>query len=679
MKKTLFLTAALGLGSLSALGDAFTPQTIITIADGTTARGDTTLTEGVNYATACPTRVTTVQEALEQAQMATVAGSDSRHAVVKDGIGELIITGTENTVSLKSAFMVREGTVTISDGATVSNSLGTDGCNLSVSGYKAKLVLDGGHYTAKDAAHTVSSVAIGTLDGDGELTLTNGSTFYTKQTLFSGLGGALPMDEPADPKWSMTSHYGGTYAYVDGTEDNNYYCYVSDKKGFSTSTGSNTLTGAAVINVLDGSQLETGYGFYVGNTTLTLSGKDSSGKGSTITTGTMPEGYNDNTKIGSLYGITAIVDITDGGVWNVTNGQYTLISRDAGQRSKVTIDGAGSALNASGWVMIGDYGNVDVDHSSFSEILVTNGGQMTIGSGLYVHGAQISHSLTVEGEGSLLHTAGVTAESGIDIKVKQGASMIVDNTLQVGNQMAASLELESGAKASAKRLNLGTYGTMNIDADSALDLTGTTYHIVAGSLENNGTINNDDAVLAVFGTLKGSGTFGATQVVSGGSLIVGNSPGKQTYTSFLLVQGTVDFSVDELLHPQPATDVTAGWDSGCYSVIDMNDNEMALVGTISITLSTKAAAQAAGVESFELVFVTNIGNASDYTSDVLTALDARTSVTDMEGTSLTNLGAAHFEMHGNDLVWCYTVTPEPTTATLSLLALAGLAARRRRK
>lgn len=674
MKKTLFLTAAIGLGSLSALGDAFTPQTIITIADGTTAMEDITLTDGVNYATACPTRVTTVKEALEQAQMATVAGSDSRHAVVKDGTGELIITGKENTVSLKSAFMVREGTVTISDGATVSNSLGTDGCNLSVSGYKAKLVLDGGHYTAKDAAHTVSSVAIGTLDGDGELTLTNDSTFYTKQTLFSGLGGALPMEEPADPKWSMTSHYGGTYACVDGTKNNNYYCYVSEEKGFSSSTGSNVLTGAAVINVLSGSRLEAGYGLYVGNTKLTLSGK-----GSTITTGTMPQGYNDNTKIGSLYGITAIVEITDGGVWNVTNGQYTLISRVAGQRSRVTIDGAGSALNAGGWVMIGDYDNVDLAHSSSSEILVTNGGKMTIGSGLYVHGAQISHSLTVEGKDSLLHTAGVTAESGIDIKVKQGASMNVDNTLQVGNQMAASLELESGAKASAKRLNLGTYGTMNIDADSALNLTGTTYHIVAGSLENNGTIKNDDAVLAVFGTLKGSGTFGATQVVSEGSLIVGNSPGKQTYTDFLLVQGIVDFSVDELLYPQPATDVTAGWDSGCYSVIDMQGHDLQLDGYVTITLSATAAAELVEVESFELVFAQNLGNTDYYTQTLLTALDAKTYIQFYGQSGYYRLNDAHFEIKGDDLVWVYgEKTPEPTTATLSLLALAGLVGRRRR-
>ncbi len=44
---------------------------------------------------------------------------------------------------------------------------------------------------------------------------------------------------------------------------------------------------------------------------------------------------------------------------------------------------------------------------------------------------------------------------------------------------------------------------------------------------------------------------------------------------------------------------------------------------------------------------------------------------------------ASYEMVGNDLVWMGTVSaaavPEPTTATLSLLALGGLAARRRRK
>ncbi len=56
----------------------------------------------------------------------------------------------------------------------------------------------------------------------------------------------------------------------------------------------------------------------------------------------------------------------------------------------------------------------------------------------------------------------------------------------------------------------------------------------------------------------------------------------------------------------------------------------------------------------------------------------------LEGTSSRYSGIvsnARYEMRGNDLVWTGSVEviPEPATATLSLLALAGLAARRRRK
>lgn len=675
MKKTLLLLAVCGLGTSSALAaaDAFTPQSIIRLAEGTSAGQDTALSS-VGYETACPSEsVTTIQQALEQAQMATTAGG-SRHAVVKDGQGELTLTGD---VALQSAFMVREGTVTISNGATLSNSLKTDGCNLAVSGINAKLVLDNAHFTTTDKAPAVCSAAVGSLDGDGELTLINGSTFYNKQTLFTGNGGSFPLKEPEKPEWDMGPHYGGTYAHISGTENNGYYCYESGEAGFSKLIEGGTLTGTAVVNVLSGSHLDTGYGLYVGNTTLTLDGA-----GSQINSGLL--GTNDNVNIGSLYGITAEVNITNGGVWTVHNEQYLLISRHAGKQSSVTITGGGSMLDASGWCMIGDYQYVDLAHSSASDILISKGGRMNVGI-FYVHGAEISHNLTVEGQNSVFHAAQVAAESGIDMQVADGAAMTVDTTLQLGNQKAASLELTSAAQATAQRLLLGASGSMSLDATSTVILTGSTYNSVRGTLENNGTISNS-AVMVVWGTLKGSGSFGATEITEGGRLIVGNSPGHQSYDSYLdLYDGTVEFSVDDLLNAQAAGTGTSGWGSGTYSVIDMQGNELLYSSAceIAVTLGTAALGQLNSEGTFELVLVQNIGNAADYTDTVMNFLLSSTTFAGLNGEELTGdetlLRGTHYEMRGSDLVLTNAErVPEPATATLSLLALGALAARRRR-
>jgi len=95
-------------------------------------------------------------------------------------------------------------------------------------------------------------------------------------------------------------------------------------------------------------------------------------------------------------------------------------------------------------------------------------------------------------------------------------------------------------------------------------------------------------------------------------------------------------------------------------VIDLGENDLILGDNVAITLNVDSLDNIEGVTLFK-----NAGN--------VTGLDALT-VTFVDATGAEKEAAVSFS---NGSVVTGTI-PEPTTATLSLLALAGLAARRRR-
>lgn len=646
MKKTLFLTAVL-CGSIiaPAVGDTvdvFVPQSIICVQQGETVTLTSTLTAGSESYKTCTAVEGTesmVGEILSQEQ-AYHASNNKRSAIVKDGQGELAVT---DNLCMQNALLVREGTMKITD-ATIRNApvgVGGSGNNLSVGGRNAHLILDHATYTTirEDGTDplSTSSVSIGSLDGDATVDLLRQSTLHTRQTIF--LGGHTAWFPPADPKWESRPHKGGSYAYVDSDptnttsvgEGNVRYNALTEYAGFENEyqTALGTRFSTVTVNVKDGSLLESGSGFYIENATLNINA-------ATVNTGKNTNA--DNVFVGGGIGTRAVLNITNGGVMNVLNNQQFNVSSNSslvGNDSRITISGDGSQLNLGTYALFG-YFSKDVD--STSAVFLERGGALNAKS-LYLgssYDANGNHSITLTKGGLLNATNFITMFSG---------------------------------------------STLTVDAESTV--TSPLVQVDGGAvIENNGTIEGEIVVYSG-GRLKGSGTMGATTLKSGANLIVGNSPGKQTYTGDLIAAGIVNFSVDELLYPQQATDVTAGWDSGCYSVIDMQNHALQLNGSITITLSATAAEQVDGVEHFELVFAENIGNTGYYTQDVLTSLSKKTYINingQSEYLGESKLYDAHYEIKGNDLVWVYgEVTPEPTTVTLSLLALAGLAMRRRRK
>lgn len=715
MKKTLFLTAILSLISMSTYAeytaDVFLPQSIITVQQGEKADRNTALTDE-NYRSSTNADSVTMGDVLTQAQQYTTNYS-KRSAIVKDGQGELVISGAEGekreAIDMSAPLLVREGTLSLSN-VSITNTPKTDGSDLAVGGINANLVLDNAQYSVGSKASSSSSVNVGGVDGDGVLTLKNGSTLYSKHNIFLGSDSIVPFLEPASGTWDMNPHRGGSYQNIE-SDNNERYRTATDAAGFANIdvTAKGAMHSTATVNVLSGSHLITNYSLYVENATLNIDGAGSLVK-------TAENNSANNEFIGNGYGTKSVINITNGGQLLAYN-QFFMVSAASGvpgSDSEINISGKGSRLCVAGdYTLISYYSNTA---DSTAAITIDYYGEMSVnylGLGS-MKGAGCKDSITLT-KYSTLNAQNVDMFKGTSIDLNQ-SSMTVTGASQIDG---ASITLEKASVLSSSTLSVGgTSAIISVDTDSRVQTgslnVGASSEVVnsgiieastttiSGTLDNSGILTGDTTVkgllinngtltgkTTVTGTLKGSGTMGETNV-SGYSayLIVGNSPGKQIYTGDLTVDGSsVVFSVDELLHPQPADSTTSGWGSDCYSVIDMQGHNLEFnnYGAISITLSSKAIGQIDEVEYFEMVFASNIGNVSFFTDAVLAGLKKyllifEEEITPSSGISGTKLDDSRFEIKGNNLVWVYgEVTPEPATATLSLLALAGLAARRRRK
>lgn len=341
----------------------------------------------------------------------------------------------------------------------------------------------------------------------------------------------------------------------------------------------------------------------------------------------------------------------------------------------------------------GGAGTLIVDNASFTD---TTGGQTTLGltgtatvelkNGARWNAAESDMFLgdyqygTEPLVGAEEHPTGLAAPLPTRPTVESGTQ--ADNGSGTGKD---TLSLSGNSALTAKSLALLANADVTVSADSSItiDPTNGGLWVYAGcTLTNDGRL---DAYTGVYGgTLQGCGTMSTTIIQQEGKLIVGNSPGRQTYTGKLTVEGSVEFSVDDLLYGVPATAETAGWGHNSYSTIDMGENQLFLNGCVTLTLGEVAMGQLNDSGHFELVLVENIGNADAYTESLLASLLGQTRFADIDGELVSMntplLTGTHYEKRGNNLVLTNNpTTPEPATATLSLLALAALASRRRRK
>ncbi|MBR4310992.1 MAG: hypothetical protein IKT79_08175, partial [Akkermansia sp.] len=354
---------------------------------------------------------------------------------------------------------------------------------------------------------------------------------------------------------------------------------------------------------------------------------------------------------------------------------------------KIELGGSSAAQNI---VDVGGEYTVEIDElSGDGSMSKTGEGEMVI----HGKGHKVGGTLEVQ-EGSLTFSVGNGATDN------EAETEI--NELVVGNKedKNAKVKVDKDTKVKGNKLHLDGKNAV-VTNEGTMEFSGEV-KVEDGHLDNQGHISK---VTMEGGTVSGSGTFDGLEM-NGGELIVGNSPGLQLFTDVVaLNEGMVIFSLSDA--SLAATADTHGWDSAAYSTMDLGGNALTLGEDVNFVLEIgghaleSLVAMDGATLTFSLNLIQNIDSGSltldeeafavllDNTKIVITAdseglFDEAMQLAGMDITEM--LSNAKYSYEGNNLVFSGTVIndgsltiPEPATATLSLLALAALAARRRRK
>ncbi len=272
------------------------------------------------------------------------------------------------------------------------------------------------------------------------------------------------------------------------------------------------------------------------------------------------------------------------------------------------------------------------------------------------------------------------------------------------------LEVQKGVELTVE--NVAGSGLLTKTGEGTLKLTdkdgGGKIEVQEGVLEcANGTLAK---ITLNGGKLQGGGKFNQV-TVNGGTLAVGNAPDYQQYSGggvLTLKQAALEFHIAGFSKEASKWN-GSGWGSGTYSNLDMDGGQIYLmeddrIDEINFYLGGSALEALLQDGSFTLGLITGIKNsyfAPDYDYADLAAnthfyvsddAEAIAGTTWLGGEDLTNHFTVKYEYvqsyysgpYQVNMVGTYTgvtppAVPEPATSTLSLLALASLCARRRRK
>ena len=322
--------------------------------------------------------------------------------------------------------------------------------------------------------------------------------------------------------------------------------------------------------------------------------------------------------------------------WNLVEKQ----TKDAGSDIEIS----GSEISGSVSLKSGEIKNVT---SEDGVVTVTNTGTLTANT-VNVN----SGSLKMDGNGKL--TAGTVNAAGVtmtgEVLLSKGAiSTEGDTVTNTGTLNAGQIVVNSGVF-----VNKGVIDALETQQDAALML-------LAGETEEYGLVING-------GKVENFGTYEKSILVNGGTLTLED---KSKVASVTVDSGTVlvtgDSTLDSLtLNGDSTLNITYG---ASITLTDQDAFSLSENATIMVTVSQDMLENLDGLE-FEL-FTHDVANLAS-ANIVFTDGDQDTSndVTDVTISLGGTSGSIKVEIQA---------IPEPTTATLSLLALCGLAARRRRK
>ena len=590
-------------------------------------------------------------------------------AIVKDGAGTLTFEDS-GTLNINQAFIAREGATVLQGKETVINSNANGYPMLMVGGLNASLKLDGATYQTTSTKSNNGSIIIGGRDGDGTLILTGGATLKNNHGIFAG---SQSRDANYNNAWSATfQHVCGSYVsgddstlYRDSHKDDSgnsvYPNFSSDIEPWGGSDGIQRRASKATITVEDGSKLLIGYGTYFCNAEILLTGANTelveghravSGTNSqywsqwgdaayggtkvTITDGATLTAYNNlamsaygGSEKEGLNGDTEVT-ISNGGTLNSLNRTY-MGCKSYGAKTEFTVEAGGTANITdayAGFQLIPNCpdrdgrGMYDAAKGDIATLTVKAGGNYNGSSlTLYAGSGMVNEGTITLTDGTIV----TDSENGI---AKENATITVDSRIVIDGGRLENKGIITFTQTAAK---------FSLRSQPAADII-----ITDGEVVNSGTI--EGAITMSGGTFvaqDGSELAGLT--ATGGDIQI---DGNVTMTGDLVLDGDAELIFGD-----------------ADSIVDLGDYEFVFNGgSIALTLGDK--------DIEDVVLFTGAKEDSYYNGYEVTLKDHNGNKLGTAVMSRNEDGSVTLEA---------AAVPEPTTATLSLLALAALAARRRRK
>ncbi|CAN7385211.1 autotransporter domain-containing protein [Polaromonas sp. LjRoot131] len=448
--------------------------------------------------------------------------------------GNATVTGANSTWTNSGPLTVGnlgQGTLTVSGGGAVSSSGGFVG---RASGSTGNATVTGAGATWANS----STLSVG-FSGTGTLTVSNGGTVSNTNGLIGwnqGSTGSATVTG-AGSTWTNAGVLNvgrdgtGTLAVSDGGRVSNTDGAIGDVAGSignAMVTGANSIwanSGALYVGAQGTGTLTVQDGGTVSNTVGSL-GLSSAAIGNATVTGANSTWANSGTLQVGRSG-TGTLTVQDGGTASNTDGLLGLFSGASGH---ATVTGAGSTWTSSGGLYVGV--------SGAGTLTVANGGQVSVNSGVGVlHVAELSGSTGVLNIGAVVgnaaEAAGTVAAGELRFAAGTGSlnfnhtdAAYVFGTRITGagmlNQVAGTTILTgANSYSGATTIGGGTLraGAVNtLSVSSAVTLTNT-----AGA-----TLDLNDFNQAI-GSLAGGGATGGDVIVGSGTLTTG---GNNTSTSF---------------------------------------------------------------------------------------------------------------------------------------------------
>jgi len=322
---------------------------------------------------------------------------------------------------------------------------------------------------------------------------------------------------------------------------------------------SGAINGSGGLEILSGTQTLSGANGYSGPTQIdrgaTLALKGAGSIASTLCVGFNPLGSGLATfDISQTTAGASVGGLADGvGIGRVSLGSQTLTITNGSSFAGVIQDGG---------IAGGTGGNLVISAPGF--------GQDLSGVNTYTGSTTITANalLTLSGNGSISSSSGL---------ILSGTGATFDISASSGNQTIRDLSGVAGSmiQLGANSLTVGTANSTtfagSIDGSGglvkqgtgALQLSGTNTYtgattVNAGTLIVNGSIASSALTVNAGAMLAGTGTVGATTIMSGGTFAPGNSPGTMTVQGNLAFQSGAIYLVQVTPSLASSANVTAG-------------------------------------------------------------------------------------------------------------------------